>query len=126
MKIHIIGGGTISYVRNHLALCAPAYGTVARDLTYQFERAAKNQIRALVRAANPEIPVGVLSGVVDHEYDTCGMGPDVLYPHLHLTRMADPTSKMATNADVAALMDELLADPETKVIVMTAALCALR
>lgn len=28
--IHIIGGGTVSYVRNHLALCAPAYGSTAR------------------------------------------------------------------------------------------------
>jgi hypothetical protein len=29
---HIIGGGTISHVRSHLALCAPAYGTTARTL----------------------------------------------------------------------------------------------
>jgi hypothetical protein len=31
-QIHIIGGGTVSHVRNHLALCAPAYGTTARKL----------------------------------------------------------------------------------------------
>lgn len=31
-KIHIIGGGTISYVRAHLALTAPAYGSTARAL----------------------------------------------------------------------------------------------
>ncbi|MDP3792740.1 MAG: phosphopantothenoylcysteine decarboxylase [bacterium] len=30
--IHIIGGGTISHVRTHLALCAPAYGSTARKL----------------------------------------------------------------------------------------------
>lgn len=30
--IHIIGGGTISHVRNHLALAAPAYGATARRL----------------------------------------------------------------------------------------------
>ena len=30
--IHIIGGGTVSHVRNHLALAAPAYGTTARQL----------------------------------------------------------------------------------------------
>lgn len=30
--IHIIGGGTISHVRNHLALCAPAYGSTAKKL----------------------------------------------------------------------------------------------
>lgn len=31
-KIHIIGGGTISHVRTHLALTSPAYGTTARKL----------------------------------------------------------------------------------------------
>jgi hypothetical protein len=31
-KIVIFGGGTISHVRNHLALCAPAYGNTALDL----------------------------------------------------------------------------------------------
>jgi class II aldolase/adducin N-terminal domain-containing protein len=30
--VHIVGGGTISHVRNHLALCAPAYGTTARRI----------------------------------------------------------------------------------------------
>ena len=31
-KIIIIGGGTVFHVRNHLALCAPAYGNAARFL----------------------------------------------------------------------------------------------
>ena len=31
-NIDIIGGGTVSHVRNHLALCAPAYGTTSRQL----------------------------------------------------------------------------------------------
>lgn len=31
-SIHIIGGGTVSYVRTHLALAAPAYGTTAKQL----------------------------------------------------------------------------------------------
>jgi len=30
--INIFGGGTVSHVRNHLALCAPAYGGTAREL----------------------------------------------------------------------------------------------
>lgn len=36
MKIHIFGGGTVQYVRNHLALCTPAYGETARFLFDQF------------------------------------------------------------------------------------------
>lgn len=31
-KVVILGGGTVSYIRNHLALAAPAYGTTARQL----------------------------------------------------------------------------------------------
>lgn len=31
-NVVIYGGGTVSYVRNHLALCAPAYGRTARQL----------------------------------------------------------------------------------------------
>lgn len=31
-RIHIFGGGTVQYVRSHMALCAPAYGTTARKL----------------------------------------------------------------------------------------------
>lgn len=31
-KVHIIGGGTFNYVRNHLALAAPAFGNTARKL----------------------------------------------------------------------------------------------
>jgi hypothetical protein len=30
--IHVIGGGTVSHVRNHLGLVAPAYGTTARRI----------------------------------------------------------------------------------------------
>lgn len=31
-KVVILGGGTVSHIRNHLALCAPAYGKTARLL----------------------------------------------------------------------------------------------
>lgn len=31
-NVHIFGGGTISHIANHLALCAPAYGNTARKL----------------------------------------------------------------------------------------------
>ena len=31
-KVYVLGGGTMSHVRNHMALCAPAYGNTARTL----------------------------------------------------------------------------------------------
>lgn len=35
--IHVLGGGTFSHVRNHLALAAPAFGTTAKELTKMLE-----------------------------------------------------------------------------------------
>lgn len=42
---------------------------------------------------------------------------------LHLTKMADSSSKLNTNQDVSDLVDRLVADPDTRVIVLTAAIC---
>lgn len=37
-KIHIIGGGTFSDVRNHLSICMRAFGDTAKTLNYYFNR----------------------------------------------------------------------------------------
>lgn len=53
--VHIFGGGTIAHVRNHLALCAPAYGTTARQLFGMMaERAGFDHVQLhLTRMADP-------------------------------------------------------------------------
>jgi hypothetical protein len=54
--INIIGGGTVSHIRNHLALAAPAYGTTARELqTLAFEEGADHYDvnLYLTKMANP-------------------------------------------------------------------------
>jgi len=90
-RIHVIGGGTFSHVRSHLALAAPAFGETARVLARTFETMSR---------------------------------PVVLAVHLHLTKMADPeNSKLVTNDDVSDLVDKLLADPETWIIIFNPALC---
>ena len=94
--IHIIGGGTFSHVRNHLALAAPAFGGTARYLEHAI-------INAMVAAGIGEQAERMIE--------------------LHLTKMADSTSNLVTNQDVADLVDRLVADPETRVIIMNAALC---
>lgn len=48
--------------------------------------------------------------------------PDIAVK-LHLTKMADPASNLVTNEDVAALVDKLTADPDTKAIIFNVALC---
>ena len=92
-RIVILGGGTLNHVRNHLALCAPAYGTTAKQLEGHFNRELRMQL-------------------VDREYDV----------ELVLTKMADPQSCLETNDDVAAYVDTLILDPTVKVIVFNVAL----
>jgi DNA-binding XRE family transcriptional regulator len=77
--VHVFGGGTVSHVRNHLAMAAIAYGTTARQLA-----------EILHRRGSP--------------------------PVMHLTRMADTSSKMETNADVSARLDTVIADPEARIV----------
>lgn len=84
--IHIFGGGTISHIRNHMAICAPAYGATANRLFNLFWENGMNV-------------------------------------ELHLTKMADRTSGLETNEDIAAKIDELLGYSSTKAIIMNAALC---
>lgn len=91
--IHVIGGGTVFHVRPHLALAAPAYGTTA-------------------------IQIGALCGSFD---DSLRKGRGV---EVHLTKMANMgRGDLETNKDVERLIDKLVADPSTKVIFMSAALC---
>lgn len=82
MNIKILGGGCFSHVRNHLSLCAMAFGTTARDLKQQLP-----------------------------------------FAELILTKMANPNSKIITNEDVKLELDKQLADPNTGIIIMNAALC---
>jgi phosphopantothenoylcysteine synthetase/decarboxylase len=86
--IHIFGGGTIQHVRNHMALCAPAYGGTARKL----------------HAMLSEMPL---------EQDV----------KLHLTKMADHTSGIETNEDVAGVLNSLLIEPDTCAILFNVAMC---
>lgn len=88
MNIEIIGGGTVSHVRNHLALCAPAYGTTARLLG-----------RMCCEASG-------------YNYNT----------EVHLTKMAGGTEGLETNEDVSKLVDQLVADSQTKIIFFNPAL----
>lgn len=92
-RIVIMGGGTITHVRNHLALCAPAYGNTARKLGRMFEQELKAQ------------------GLADtHEVQVV------------LTKMADCSSRLETNDDVAQYVDALVADPSVKAVIFNVAL----
>lgn len=51
--IHVVGGGTIVHVRNHLALAAPAYGSTAREIAGICARQGHKPRLTLTRMADP-------------------------------------------------------------------------
>ena len=88
-KLYIIGGGTNTYISNHLALSAPAYGTTAKHLYQKFLNHSDNKM----------------------DVELC------------LTKMADPSQDyLDTPEDVETLVDELIADPDTRVIIFNVAM----
>lgn len=92
--IYVIGGGTVSYIRNHMALCAPAYGSTAIKLS----DIIKEQLN--------------LSNITD-QYEV----------KLVLTKMADRSSSLETNEDVSCFVSDILKDTSTKAIIFNPALC---
>lgn len=51
--VHVVGGGTIVHVRNHLALAAPAYGSTAREIAGVCKRMGYATRMTLTRMADP-------------------------------------------------------------------------
>ena len=51
--IRIVGGGTVSHVRNHFALCAPAYGSTAKSLLKMCVSQGQEAELILTRMADP-------------------------------------------------------------------------
>lgn len=100
--IHIIGGGTFSHVRNHLALAAPAFGSTARWLHKRFTEHVEASKRY------PHAPQALRG---DWESS------------LILTKMADSKSNLVTNEDVERVLDGLVTTATTRVIILNAALC---
>lgn len=93
-RIAVLGGGTNTYISNHLALSAPAYGTTAKTLANKFRRHEENKM----------------------EVD------------LYLTKMASSDSIHLgrnlpdTPEEIEELVDKLIADPATRVIIFNVAM----
>ncbi len=109
-QIYVIGGGTFYHIRPHLALAAPAYGTAARHLA--------------------EL---ILDSDDSHElyvYQTTMAGGE----HMHFNAGEDsnnfpeqdtwpPHPRLETNEDVGKLIDEIVANPNAKILFLPVALC---
>lgn len=92
-KIAVIGGGTVSHVRSHLALAAPAYGTTARELARLCGREIPEMATCLhlTHMAGGERYMSQEDGRTVHKY-------------------------LETNDDVAALVERLVKDTSVKII----------
>lgn len=99
-KIVILGGGTFSHVRSHLALAAPAFGTTARKLAILCEEqfmTMKIEL-ALTKMANAE----------NNQYFSSDVDSNTL----------------VTNEDVKNyIVNTVLPDPLVKIIFFSAAMC---
>lgn len=93
-KIAILGGGTNTYISNHLALSAPAYGTTAKTLANKFRRHEENKMEVdlyLTKIASSD--------------------------SIHLGRNLPDTPE-----EIEELVDKLIADPDTRVIIFNVAM----
>ena len=101
--IYILGGGTFSYVRNHLALATPAFGQTARKIN----DLVREQMTAFEYfPPNKSTPQQIF-------------GP----PRLCLTKMANHHSDIITNDDVAVLVDKIINDKRAKIVFFNVAMC---
>lgn len=107
-KIHVIGGGTVYHIRPHLALASTAYGSTARkiaNLCHQDMVKMDVEVHLTPMAMGSADPAGTYKGT----------DPDLFTTKWN--RVGE------TNADVSALLDKIIADPLTKMVFMTAAVC---
>ena len=109
MRYYVLAGGTFSDVAPHFALAAPAFGRVGRLLAEALPPAlvAAGRDGAEVRLLLSRMALG---GAERDERDQALLA-------------AAGISDLYDNADVAKLVDFLVADPETRALIVPAALC---
>lgn len=101
-KIYILGGGTVFNLRPHFALSAPAYGKTAIRLAKTFqERILPKDTQIIVGLTKMAIGANDISNFGINNVVSIG----------------------ETNAQVSNFISKIIAEPETKAIVMSAALC---
>jgi ribulose-5-phosphate 4-epimerase/fuculose-1-phosphate aldolase len=120
-KIVLIGGGTFSHVRSHLALAAPAFGKTVATI--------RELLQTMVSVSNISSDSFRMQFENDPDSFVAEYGePDERYIRDHyeietyLTKMVDPESNLVTNEDISKLVDELISDPTVRVIVFNPAL----
>jgi hypothetical protein len=107
-NLYIYGGGTFNRIAPHLSLAAPAFGTVATQLAQCLERRTSMDVKVVLTkmALGNERPCDTEA----RQYW------DAAYPQA-------PTQQLVSTNDVASHLSVVVDDLNTKVVVMTCAIC---
>lgn len=113
-KIYIITGGTMVHVSPHFSLCAPAYGKVGDDLADYVTGSILDQ--GLIEDYDVQVlPTRMAESINDSDFSCYDEYLDI-YKSAGLKHLE-------TNDDLSKLVDYLIAQPETRCIIMAAAVC---
>lgn len=113
--IYIIGGGTMVHVAPHFSLCAPAYGTVVKQI-----------FDALYKNLNKKKPEYSLVPILTQMTSFSKAGFSI--PGVHEFTQEDilnkaDIKKLETNHDLEQLISFLLKDENTRSIILATAVC---
>jgi len=109
-RFYVITGGTMVHVAPHFSLCAPAYGRVGREIARELER-LREWWKVGHRPTFHVLRTKMALGAEKHSRD-----------EREVFAAAD-IKFLETNEDLETLVDHLVLQPDTKGIIMAAAVC---
>jgi hypothetical protein len=112
-NIYIITGGTMVHVAPHFSLCAPAYGKVGDEMSEHFIG------EILDKGLDDKYEVHVLPTKMAE----CIVSDYSCYKQFQSIYSQAGLNKLETNEDLSKLVDHLISLPDTRCIVMAAAVC---
>lgn len=107
-NIFIICGGTLNYVTPHFALTAPAYGTVGTKIY--------NELNNIIDKKEYAVEIIPTQMALNAMPDDCLMNYSHFIKHAGLQRLE-------TNYDLSKFVDYLISRPDTRCVIMAAAVC---
>lgn len=111
--VYIIGGGTVSYVRPHLVLAAPAYGTVVDKIAGEvaghsdFEGKINTYYTRMAGDKHESVQVSLTGGVTQLGTEFYG----------------GTKSGYETNDDIVRWVNQITSDPAPKIVFFPVAIC---
>lgn len=115
-RYYVITGGTMVHVAPHFSICAPAYGRVGEDIHHELTNAFIREQNKVKLALEKRVKVILVRTKM-------ALGTQELSVHERELFEAADIKFLETNEDLEKLIDHLVLQPETKGIVLAAAVC---